>query len=111
MAGGGPGGGRPLGPPLEAGRRGSAFNRESCSLLVITPGAVPGTARRPAGCSSSNPSLRSRSGVGDRKATCFGAAPRISLLAGTVHSDLRREAHKQRLRRCPMHCSSRRRSR
>ena len=35
MAGGGPGGGRPLAPPLEAGRRGSAFNRESCSLLVL----------------------------------------------------------------------------
>ena len=34
---GGPGGGRPLGPPLEAGRLGSAFNRESCSLLVFTP--------------------------------------------------------------------------
>ena len=37
MAGGGPGGGRPLGPPLEAGRRGSAFNRERSSLLVTSP--------------------------------------------------------------------------
>ena len=30
MAGGGPGGGRPLGPPLEAGRRGSAIYRKPC---------------------------------------------------------------------------------
>ena len=37
MAGGGPGGGRPLAPPLEAGRRGSAIYRKPCFPACYSP--------------------------------------------------------------------------
>ena len=45
MAGGGPGGGRPLAPPLEAGRRGSAIYRKPgfpacCPLIELCALAV-----------------------------------------------------------------------